>query len=113
MILENGQNILIVHRRLYADDPARYFIGTVEGYESGIARVTGYSWIVDPFGSWLSRKEEPRTKIVSLASGTLLIYQLPSGLLVQNVRIDRDNRGQIVLSAPGFKMDLTERLIHH
>ena len=113
MVLENGCIVLVVHRRLYADDPIRYFAGMVEGYEAGVARVTGYSWIADPFGGWVVRKEERRTKILSISSGTLLVYQLPSDIRVEDIRIERDKSGQIALSAQKFRMDLTERLIHH
>ena len=78
MILTEDDKLLVVHRRLYAEDNPRFFVGVVSGYEGGVARAVGYSFMRDIATGKVARKKDPRTKIVSVASGNLLVYQLPS-----------------------------------
>ena len=47
MILAQGDKVMIVHRRLYQGDNSRYFVGVVDGYSDGIAKVSGHSWLRD------------------------------------------------------------------
>ena len=74
MVLESGDKLLIAHRRLYEKDEMRFFVGHIDGYEAGIARLTGHSYVRDPIGGTMLEKSDLRTKILSLASGTLLVY---------------------------------------
>ena len=110
MILEAGSKVLVVHRRLFEQDDARYFVGVVDGYEEGIVKVTGYSWIKDLMADSLVEKNEPRTKIFSITSGTLIVYLLPATLAVEKIRFENRN-GELWLMGSGssFQMNLSER----
>ena len=74
MLLQPDDKLLVVHRRLFERDGSRFFVGRVDGYESGIVRLTGFTFVRDPIGGAVSRKSDPRTKLFSLSSGTLLVY---------------------------------------
>ena len=71
----------------------------------------GYSFTRDPNTGFFSRKEEPRTKILSIASGNLIVYELPAELDVEDVRVEQPG-GHTVIATDGqkFQMDLSERL---
>ena len=112
MILETGMKVLIAHRRLFEGDHARIFVGTVEGYEAGLARVTGYTWTRDPFQGGYHRKDDPRTKIVAIASGTVIVYQLDQAVEVASLRIVHEGNEVIAKDGGGFRMDLTEGHMH-
>ena len=108
-MLETGHNILLVHRRLFEGDPSRFFLGKVFMYEAGLVKVHGFSWTRDTFNGNMIKKNEMRTKIFSLMSGTVLTYQLPEKVDVENAEIVYEGNGQIVLKdASGFRMDLSE-----
>ncbi len=109
MILESGAKVLVVHRRLFENDVSRFFVGTVDAYEAGMARVTGFTFTKDPFIGGHQRKPEPRTKIMSLSSGTLIVYQLPNSIDISKLRYEHDRDGRVfLLDDANFKMDLTE-----
>ncbi len=109
MILESGSHVLIAHRRLFEADQRRLFVGTVDDYDSGIARITGYTWLRDPVSGVMVRKQDLRTKIVSLSAGTLIVYQLPSDLIVENVLFSMDGHNHLFLEdGKGLRMDLSE-----
>jgi hypothetical protein len=40
MILDSGDKILVVHRRLFEADSARYFLGSGDAYESGTPKLS-------------------------------------------------------------------------
>jgi len=110
MILEPGSKVLVVHRRLFENDRARYFVGAVDKCEGVLARITGKTWVQDPFNSAFLRKEDPRTKIVSLESGSMIVYVLPGYIELSALTFDYSNKGQVFLHSPdnSFRMDLSE-----
>ena len=111
MILVDGTKLLISHRRLFAEDQPRFFAGTVRACEGVLAKVTGYSWSRDPAHDY-QRKPDLRTKIVSLESGTLMIYELPIEVEIEELRVEQPG-GHVVRLTDGrkFLMDLSERQI--
>ena len=76
-MLEDGDKVLIVHRRLFQHDEPRYFVGEVVAYDAGVAKVKGFSFVRNMTDGSVVRKDEPRTKILSILSGAFLVYQLP------------------------------------
>lgn len=113
MILEPGAKVLVAHRRLFESDHNRYFTGVVEGYEDGIARVTGRTWVRDGYHGEYKAKSDTRTKIFSLSSGTVIFYQLPAQVDVDELVIETQNVDVVLRDEDGFRMDLTEGVLHH
>ena len=85
-------------------------MGSVLAYESGILKVQGWSWIHDQMSGKYTKKNEIRTKIFSIHSSGLLIYQLPRELKSDALRIEQEGLRSI-LRADDFEMDLTEHLV--
>jgi hypothetical protein len=113
-MLEQGEKLLIVHRRLFEKDTPRFFVGEVQAYEAGMAKVKGYTFVKDLFGGNMKRKSASRTKIMSIVSGTFIVYQLPVTVLLDSVRFDLDQDGALVLKDDGgFSMDVAESMHKH
>ncbi len=112
MILEQGEKVLIVHRRLFEEDHPRFFTGIIDAFEQGLAKVTGYSWIRNQFDVPTYQKGEKRTKICALSSGTLMVYELPSTVVMESMNIETENDGRVMLcDGNHFKLDISES--HH
>ena len=107
-LLEPGDRLLVVHRRLFERDDARFFLGEVEAYEAGIVRVTGYSFIRDTVDGTVCRKHEPRTKLLSLTSGTLLVYVLPRSVDVEHTELHWEAADIRLTDGHQFTMNLSE-----
>jgi len=109
MILKEGDGVLAVHRRLFAEDSPRFFLGVVDAYEPGVARVTGQSWVKDQMSGRMIRHEGLRTKILALASGTLLVYRLPDHVPPGSLRFDCSDDGRVTLTDGGhYRLQLRE-----
>lgn len=107
-----GAILLIVHRRLFESDEPRFFIGEVETLQGTLAQLTGYTWYYPTFSDLPIKKEEKRTKIVSLSTGAILAYKLPDRIDLSTARFELIEDGRLWLKAdPDFQMDMTES--HH
>jgi len=112
MILETGSKVLIAHRRLYEADHPRYFLGIVEGYEHGLARVCGHTFVRDGYQGEYRRKNDERTKVVAIASGTVMLYALPSCVDLASVSFNNEGGDLWLVDGLGWRMDLSESVLH-
>ena len=114
MLLEPGDPVLISHRRLFAEDQPRFFVGLVEAYDAGLVRVWGHTWARDQYSQLYARKETAVTKVLSLVAGLMLVYLLPADTDIEQTRLDCMTRdGQLSVSlhvGERVLVDLTERL---
>ena len=110
MLLVQGAKILVCHRRLFTEDHPRYFLGSVQMYAEGIAKVSGFTWTRDPTHGF-QRKADRRTKLIAVAAGSLIVYEIPPEVEIEDVRIEQPG-GHTVIATDGakFQMDLSERL---
>lgn len=108
MILDEGDKVLIAYRRLFERDEPRYFLGRVDAYEAGVLKTTGRTYARDKATGRMIAKADVRTKVVSIASGTLIVYQLPDDLELARVTF-HSLEGHVTASdGAGFSMNLTE-----
>ena len=111
MLLEPGTPLLVCHRRLFADDQPRFFVGRVDACEDGIAKVVGVTWTRDVTHGF-QRKADLRTKLISLHTGTVIVYALPAEVEFEALRLEQPSGHEIVLSdGAKFRMDLSERIV--
>jgi hypothetical protein len=110
MILKEGDKVLIAHRRLFPHDEPRFFVGTVEAYEAGVVKVRGRSFIRNLF-TGVVEKRDTRTKLISLSSGTLIVYLLPDHVLLDSVEFRLEDGWLLLSDGRDFNMNLAERTI--
>jgi hypothetical protein len=113
MILSTGDKILAAHRRLFAEDQPRFFTGEVQACQGDLVVAKGHSWLRDLLEGAVVRKNDVRTKILSLNSGSLIVYVLPRGLDLGTLKLEAGIGGQLVLTdGDDFVMDVSEGVRH-
>src|ERR1041385_7404624 len=108
MILKQGEKVHIIHRRIYEKDHHRHFIGTVEAYEGGIARVTGHVYTVDPVKFTFMKRPETRTRLVSVVSGDVLVNIIPASVNLEKVTYKQERKAVRVTDGSDWFLDLSE-----
>lgn len=108
MMLAEGDRVLIAHRRLFERDESRFFAGEVLAYEAGLVKVRGHTFVRDLVSGRILEKAEPRTKVFSVASGTLIVYQLPESVCLESFQIVAEEGQVHARDAQGFSMNLTD-----
>ena len=113
LVIKPGDKLLACHRRLFENDEPRYFTGEVLSSNDWVIKVRGYSHLRDLSTGHFARKGEIRTKVISVTSGTHILYELPHDIPVDTMKI-RSVGGTVELRGDGeFRMDLTEYSVHH
>ena len=109
MILARGAKVLACHRRLFEEDHLRLFVGTVTDYEAGIAMVRGFTWLRDTTHGF-QRKSDERTKILSISSGAVIVYELPMEVDIPELKVEQLGGHKVVLTdGRKFRIDLSEK----
>jgi hypothetical protein len=108
MILQKGEKVHVIHRRRYEKDPHRHFVGVVDAYENGLARVTGHIFTVDTTKFAFFRRPELRTRIISLTSGDVLMNVLPPAVDLAKIVYKQEKKSVRVTDGSQWHMEISE-----
>ena len=108
MILKPGEKVHVIHRRHYEKDHHRHFIGVVEAYDLGVARVTGHVYTVDPVKFTFMKREEVRTRLVSIVSGDVLVNIIPAKVKLDQITYKQERKAVRVTDGSDWHLDLSE-----
>ncbi len=110
-LLRSGDKLLFSHRRLFEADQARYFVGVVDEFENDVVAVTGYTFVWDAMHGRFLQKKDQRTKLLTLSSGTLICYRIPTETNMAELRIeDRGEQPLVLTDGASFEMDMSDRM---
>jgi hypothetical protein len=108
MILEKGEKVHVIHRRHFDKDPHRHFIGVVDDYEHGLARVTGHIYTVDFLKFSFFRRAEQRTRIVALNSGEVIVNIIPPSVDLDKIVYKQEKKSVRVTDGSEWQMEISE-----
>lgn len=108
MVLRSGEKVHVIHRRHYEKDQHRHFIGVVEAYEAGVARIVGNVFTVDTTKFQYIRRPETRTRIVSLIAGDVLVNVLPATVQLDKVIYKQEKKAVRVTDGSDWFLDISE-----
>lgn len=108
-MLKQQDLVLVCYRRLFANDENRFFLGQVDGYENGIVKLTGHSFLHDGMTGKMTEKSSLATKIMSISSGSLIVYLLPDNVDINALRFEQQSMKLTLVDDSGFCLDLTEK----
>jgi len=108
-MLEAGDKVLIAHRRLFEKDQPRCFVGSVLAYDAGLVKVHGYSFARNLMSGALLRKDDTRTRILSILSGSFLVYQLPKETKLDQVHFEMRGTESFLTDGGSLTMNMSER----
>ena len=92
-LLRPGEKIHLIHRRHFEQDARRHFVGEVESYEHGIARATGFVFVVDDLNKHLFvKRHDRRTKLIPISSGEVILNVIPECVDLARVRYELEER---------------------
>lgn len=108
MILETGEKIHVIHRRHFEKDPHRHFIGTVNAYEDGVARVTGHVYTVDPVTFAYVKRKETRIRLLAVSSGDIIVNIIPPSVDFDKITYKQERKAVRVTDGSDWHLDLSE-----
>ena len=106
-IIAPGEVIHVLHR--FEKEIKRHFVGEVECAEDGVARVSGYVFVVDdPRTHLFVKRPDRRVKLVASSDGELLINVLPPAVNLEDVRYETKDHRLYLTDGKNWEMDLKE-----
>jgi hypothetical protein len=110
-VVNEGDRVLIIDRKLYKDDNMRLFVGVIEAHAEGVIRVHGYPFHLNPYEiAGAERHGDARTRLLSLIAGDL-IYILPRELEVAKLQLRRSPKSLMLTDGEAMSLDLSEWLV--
>jgi hypothetical protein len=108
-ILSPGEKIHVMHRRRFEKDVRRHFVGEVEGYEQGVARASGYVFVIDDLSKHLFvKRPDRRTKLIPSMSGDVIVNVIPETVDLEQVAYELQDRSLVVTDGSSWSMDVKE-----
>jgi hypothetical protein len=86
-ILDSGDRVLIITRRLFPDDVQRHFVGMVDRATQNAILVHGYTFVRDTAQGEFVRRKSQRSRVFPL-DNHIVIYVLPYDTDIKLVLID-------------------------
>lgn len=109
MILQEGEKIHVIHRRLFEKDIRRHFVGVVDHYEAGVIRAIGHVFAIEnPRDNVFLRKPETRVRVMSIHGGNLLVNVLPQTVDLEKIRYEFRGQGFRVTDGSDWHLDIKE-----
>jgi hypothetical protein len=108
MVLKQGEKVHVIHRRLYEKDHHRHFIGVVDDYDQGVARVTGHVYTVDTVKFAFMKRPEVRTRLLSIVSGEVLVNIIPAKVNLEKITYKQERKAVRVSDGSDWHLDLSE-----
>jgi len=109
MVLNPGENVFIISRRLFEKDLRRHFVGEVQESTDTVVRIRGYAFVYDDNSQDFVKRDELRTRIISLTDARCIINLLPGDANLEDIRYQIDDRNQrIITDGKTFQLNVSE-----
>ena len=106
-LLQPGEKVFVVERRLFGEDLRRHFVGEVEACTEVGFRARGYPFLHHSSVGNFVRNDNPRTRLFSFHNN-LIINVLPESCRIAGVSHVRTEYGTILTDDKTFEMDISE-----
>ena len=109
MLLNKGEKVHVMTRRLFEGDLRRHFAGEVmEASESGV-RLEGYVFVLDTAKNHFVRRVEKRVRIIGILDSGHIIKVIPPDVRLEDLKylLSPDKR-LVVTDGREFSLDVNE-----
>jgi len=108
MVLEKGEKVHVMTRRLMESTPRAHVVGVVQEAADGLARIECWAYIWDRAGRRFVRKPHKRVRIVSLVSADNIVTVMPPTARLEDVEYRLEGRALTVTDGKGWSLDASE-----
>lgn len=109
MVLERGEKVHIMVRRLFEKDLRRHFVGEVAEVSEDLARAEGYVYVLQDATGEYTRRPNKRIRLIGLADPGNIVNVLPPDADLENVKYTESQEGALVVTdGKTFALDINE-----
>ena len=109
MVIEKGEKVHLIMRRLFETDLRRHFIGEVLQVSGDLVRAKGYVFVLDRVTNQYIRRPEKRIRLIGLSDPLNIINVLPPNADVEEAIYTRSKDGKLIVTdGEAFSLDINE-----
>ena len=106
MIPSVGEKVLIIDRKLFAEDIQRHYVGEITKTSDNALKVKGHVWIRDQIKGFV-RKTGKRERVVYPSDRTI-INIIPQDVNLEEIKYVHTGGTAVVTDGKNFTLDITE-----
>ena len=107
-VLEVGDKLHIITRRLLENEARRHFVGEVIGISGELQEVRGYAFVFNRGTNEYKKRPEVRTRIFSLGQSGYIVNKLPTKVKVELLQYRYIEKRLVVTDNGEFCLDINE-----
>lgn len=109
MVLDIGEKVHVITRRLFDNDLRRHFVGEVKAISEVAARLEGYVFVFDASHNRYVKRPERRVRIIGLVDSGNIINVLPPHLEIDDLSYQVSGENHTVFTdGVSFSLDINE-----
>lgn len=107
-ILDRGDHVFVITRRLFPGDVQRHFVGTVDRVGQNAILAHGYAFVRQVAQGEFVRRKRQRSRVFPL-DNHIVIFVLPDDVEIELVRYERrEDKELAVTDGRQFRIDISE-----
>ena len=107
-VVEVGDKLHIITRRLFEGDPRRHFAGEVTVVSGDLQEVRGYTFVFNRATNEYKKRPELRTRIFSLGQADFIVNKIPREVAIESLEYRIKDKRLVIADGRGFFLDINE-----
>jgi hypothetical protein len=107
-VVQSGDKLHIITRRLFEGDLRRHFVGEVVGASDDLVELRGYTFVFNPGTNEYQKRPELRKRILSLADSGHIVNRIPRDASIDSLEYRTVDHRLVVTDKKGFSLDIHE-----
>ena len=107
-VIEVGDKLHIITRRLFENDIRRHFAGEVTGISRELQEVSGFSFVFNRGTNEYKRRPDLRTRIFSLGQAGFIVNKIPREVALESLEYRIVDKRLVITDSRDFAMDINE-----
>ena len=107
-VIEVGEKLHIITRRLFEGDLRRHFVGEVTRVSGELQEVKGYAFVFNRTTNEFRMRPESRTRIFSLGQADFIVNKIPREVTIESLQYRLIDKRLVVTDGKGFALDINE-----
>jgi hypothetical protein len=107
-VIEVGDKLHIVTRRLFEGDVRRHVVGEVTAVSDERHEVQGYTFVFSPGNNEYRKGPDLRTRVFSLGAAGLTVNKIPRDVAIESLQYRLIGNRLVVTDSGDFALDINE-----
>lgn len=108
-VIDVGDKVHIITRRLFAEDVRRHFAGEVTAVDGSLVRLEGYVFVLENLRNEWIRRPEKRSRVLGVADSNHIVNLIPRDVVLDELRYRLSAEKHLMVGdGQSFALDINE-----